>query len=215
MRRTYVNTLITSFLQALSTWPDAHAYATQFYAEQMRKWNDEGERDPTIYRDKGVTQERWMQILNSLREAVASWDTASYTKGGYSTSKGKYDGQHHENTSDSDLFDSEDGANDLEEFEHEKIYGENFELESTPDEELEEVKNSLVKRAHMRLEDEAGLRKVDEIFNLSPEKFALLKRRKLCYGCGEKHLVFKCSKTNQASKDEYDALIQHARNKEG
>lgn len=73
--------IIGSYLRALSTWPAVHTYATQFHTEQLRKWDQEGLRDRSIYQDTNAVKARWLQMLRDLAQAVQLWDTGNKALG--------------------------------------------------------------------------------------------------------------------------------------
>ena len=178
--------LIDSLIKAMGTWPAAYSYATQFHSEQLRKWDDEGREHPAIY-NRLSTEKRWLQILEKLREAIASWDSAANILGApQGTPKIVQQGKKH--LEEQTKFKNSNGQ---------------------PKRSRDDAPNAN-QPAQKR---NTGFRTVEQIFNLSPQEYTNRKQARQCYGCGEQHPVFKCTRVTKDQKDEYSRLAGAAKSK--
>jgi hypothetical protein len=69
-------TLVNAYLNALKKWEHVHAYAVRLHAEKLGQWDAEAQTSTSSFA-RADTQEKWLQILQSIMDAVTLWDNGS------------------------------------------------------------------------------------------------------------------------------------------
>jgi hypothetical protein len=173
-------TLLNAYMNALKRWEHVHEYAVRLHAEKLGKWDEEAQQSKTTF-DRTDTQEKWLQILQAIMDAVRLWDNGSNMLGG--------DVREPEVVKRAKAVVSQ----------HQKGTKRPMPHGMQPN----QFENKPFKPRKVR--------KIEDIFALSPEVYKERKDAKVCFACGEKHFVHECAKASKEQKQDYAVASKYAR----